>query len=94
MIFHYKEMGNGFFIRLNYDKQKISSVVPKDVPKDKRIGLILNLIEANTAVTMEEMAKELSVSIKTIKRDIEKLKADNIIKRQSGRKTGYWEIIR
>jgi ATP-dependent DNA helicase RecG len=39
------------------------------------------------------MAEKLGVNIKTVKRDIEKLKAENIIKRQGGRKAGYWEIV-
>ena len=42
---------------------------------------------------MNQMAITCGVNIKTIKRDIEKLKVDKVIIRQGGRKDGYWELI-
>ena len=97
MSFNYKEMGNGFIIHLKYDEQKISANVPKDVPKDvpkeKRMEFILELIKANSKITIQQIADKCNVSVKTVKRDIEKLKTGNIIKRQGGRKEGYWELL-
>jgi ATP-dependent DNA helicase RecG len=97
MSFNYKEMGNGFIIHLKYDEQKISTNVPKDVPKDvpkeKRMEFILELIKANSKITIQQIADKCNVSVKTVKRDIEKLKTGKIIKRQGGRKEGYWELL-
>ena len=69
--------------------------VPKNVPLNdpkKRVHAIFNLIRENNSITIKELAEKLKVSEKTIKRDLEKLKKENLIKRV-GKKGGYWEII-
>ncbi len=68
--------------------------VPKNVPLNdpkKRIDAILSLIKENSFITIKELADKLNVSEKTIKRDLNKLKKENVLKR-IGRKGGYWEI--
>jgi DeoR/GlpR family transcriptional regulator of sugar metabolism len=42
---------------------------------------------------MDQLADICGVNIKTIKRDIEFLKSQEIIKRKGGRKAGYWEVL-
>ena len=64
----------------------------KNDPK-KRVNKILELIKENKFITIKELAHKLNVSEKTIKRDLDKLKKENILKR-IGKKGGYWEIIK
>ena len=62
----------------------------KNDPK-KRVNKILELITENKFITIKELAHKLNVSEKTIKRDLDKLKKENILKR-IGKKGGYWNI--
>ena len=62
----------------------------KNDPK-KRVNKILELIKENKFITIKELAHKLNVSEKTIKRDLDKLKKENILKR-IGKKGGYWKI--
>jgi len=61
--------------------------VPKNVPK-KRMQEIIESIKNNKFITIEELANNLNLSAKTIKRDLDKLKKDNILQRV-GKKGGY-----
>jgi ATP-dependent DNA helicase RecG len=47
----------------------------------------------NFSISMRELSTIFNVDIKTIKRDIAKLKTQNKIKRIGPDKGGYWEII-
>lgn len=66
--------------------------VPDDVP-DKRIEFLLELIKKNNQVLLKDLAITLQVSTRTIRRDIEKLKNMNKLKRIGSEKSGYWKII-
>jgi DeoR/GlpR family transcriptional regulator of sugar metabolism len=46
----------------------------------------------NRDVTIEQLAELCSVSSKTIKRDIAKLKNDSRVARTGSLKSGYWEV--
>ncbi len=46
----------------------------------------------NNEVTIPELADKLNVNEKTIKRDIEKLRGQNKIKRIGPDKGGHWEV--
>jgi len=67
--------------------------VPLNVPLSKRRKLVLDLVIADRFITVEELANKSFVSEKTIKRDLDYLKNNNILKRTGSRKTGFWEII-
>jgi len=66
--------------------------VPDNVPANRMIT-ILNLIEKNNKILLQELANILNVSKRTIRRDIEKLKKQNKLKRIGSEKTGHWVII-
>lgn len=66
--------------------------VPKNVPL-KRVDEIINLIKKDKNITILQISDLLSVSDKTIKRDITKLKNENKIVRVGGLKGGYWKVI-
>lgn len=54
---------------------------------------ILKLIVKNPKMTQKDMAKELGVTDKTIRRNIANLKQVNLIERVGSDRSGYWEII-
>jgi len=43
-------------------------------------------------ITVKELAKMLSVTARTINRQIDILKVENKVGRAGSRKTGYWKI--
>ena len=53
---------------------------------------ILQLIRMNKHVTREEMASQMNVSLSTVKRSINKLKASDLIEYEGSSKNGYWII--
>ena len=73
-------------------KKSVPKSVPKNVPL-KRVDEIINLIKKDKNITILQIADLLSVSDKTIKRDITKLKNENRIVRVGGLKGGYWKVI-
>ena len=78
---------------------------PKDDPKDvhkgnfdstsltKRQEDILTLLKEDGSITMEGLAQKLSVSMKTIKRDMSSLQKMNKIKRVGSRTKGEWKVL-
>jgi ATP-dependent DNA helicase RecG len=66
--------------------------VPVNVPEE-RLTLLLGYMKANDRITMGKMADLLKVDVKTIKRDIAKLKKEGVVRRTGSYKKGKWEII-
>jgi len=81
----FKEVGTHF---ITIFKRKN---VPVNVPVN-RLEKIKEIIQKNNKITILEIASELNVNEKTIKRDIDKLKKESILKRVGSDKKGYWEI--
>ncbi|HCP94079.1 MAG TPA: transcriptional regulator, partial [Bacteroidetes bacterium] len=59
---------------------------------EKRKQLILQLMHKNPNITTTEIASNLSVTRRTIARDIEQLKVQQKVKRKGTDKSGSWEI--
>ncbi|MFP4527722.1 MAG: HTH domain-containing protein [Candidatus Kapaibacterium sp.] len=53
----------------------------------------MEIIRKNNKISATELAEILSVSDRTIERDLSKLKELNKIKRIGPAKGGYWQII-
>ena len=80
----------------NKDKEDFQDRTKENVPGNvpgKRHEIIIKMIKNNNKITIKEFAKQLKVNTKTIKRDLEKLKKDNRLKRIGPDKGGYWQII-
>lgn len=60
---------------------------------EKRLSSLLALMEQNNRISAKQLAKLLSVSDRTIERDIVKLKIQNKLQRIGGEKGGHWEIL-
>ncbi|MDD3927045.1 MAG: winged helix-turn-helix transcriptional regulator [bacterium] len=59
----------------------------------KTAEMILEAISQNNSVTIAELAARIGVAERSIERNIQKLRADNMLKRTGGRKEGHWEVI-
>jgi len=90
-VVEFKEIGGGFMVTVSYSEQK-TNTVPENVP-EKRQNSIIDLMKNNSEISMLELSEILNVNHKTIKRDIEKLKAKGLIERIGSNKGGYWKII-
>lgn len=53
---------------------------------------VLELITAQTDISLSEIADRLGVSYKTVQRAVADLKKIGLIERIGGRKKGYWQI--
>ena len=77
-----------------YIKLKIFPVnVPVNVPVNARQRKIIYDIVKDNRITQAELADRYNVNRETIKRDLEKLKELNLIKRIGPAKGGHWEVI-
>lgn len=83
---------NGYFILRFMILEKAGEKVPEKVP-EKRLQIIIEKMVKNNKITSPELAEELNVNQKTIKRDINKLKKQRKIRRVGPDKGGYWEVI-
>lgn len=54
---------------------------------------IIELMKAAPKIKAEEIAKELGVSLRTIRSIVATMEKDGIIRRMNGKKYGYWELI-
>ena len=78
--------------KLNKDiKDKLNVT---DNVTDNRLKKIIELINKNNTISTIELSKFINVSKRTILRDIDKLKNQNIIRRIGNEKTGHWQIIK
>lgn len=95
---------NGVIVTLfnrNYVPQNVLPNVPQNVlpnvpqklePRERQ-KVIINFISNKPAITRNELSKELNVSVKTIARDLEKLKSNDIIEFIGNSKDGCWKVI-
>ena len=65
---------------------------PVNDPVKKRQNKILTIIRENPKITAVELAKQLNVSEKTIKRDLQFLRENNLIEHLGSDKKGYWKV--
>ena len=64
-----------------------------DVRKEKAMNIkVLELITAQTDISLSEIADRLGVSYKTVQRAVADLKKFGVIERIGGRRKGYWRI--
>jgi ATP-dependent DNA helicase RecG len=64
-----------------------------DVPNGEITKSIIELIAKNPRITYTELAEMLSVTRKTIQRNLVKLQETEKVRRIGNNKTGHWEII-
>jgi predicted HTH transcriptional regulator len=57
-------------------------------------NLIINVLNSNPAISTSEMAKQVSISYGSLRHHLEKMKSENLIKREGADKGGKWIIIK
>jgi ATP-dependent DNA helicase RecG len=60
---------------------------------EKSSEKIIELMKANSLITIAELAENLAVSTRAIEKHIAKLKEDKRIERVGADKGGYWEVL-
>ena len=81
--------GSGGYFRIVFKRVD----VPENVPEN-RIKSLLDQIKKDKFITIPKLSLILNVTEKTIKRDIQKLKEDGILKRIGPDKGGHWEVVK
>ena len=84
------------YLHVDYKKSQNSKNVPKNVPinvpiKDRQKKIIEVLIK-DPHVSAQNLAEKFGVTEKTIKRDLQMLKKQNLIARVGANKNGYWKV--
>jgi ATP-dependent DNA helicase RecG len=96
----FKEIGDGFMITVfkNAAQKTTQKSTQKSTQKNLPISIlsrkIIETIIKNKHTTQNEIAKELSISINTVKEYVKKLKMKEIIKHTGSDRAGYWEITK
>jgi len=76
------------FVQVRLVKVSTTSITTPITTRQKLLVLIRN----NPKITRDELAKELDISINTVKEYIQKLKKEKILKRIGDNRNGYWSI--
>ncbi len=58
-----------------------------------RQSRIINIVKDNPKITIEKLAKEIGVSVRTIKSVLKVMENNQQIKRINGKRYGYWEVL-
>ena len=87
----FRNISEGFMVTV-FANNNVPDNVPDNIPEG-RMQLILEFVKHNNKILLLELSEKLKVSKRTVRRDIEKLKFENKLKRIGGEKGGYWEII-
>jgi Fic family protein len=78
------------------EKQRKENVsINVSIKSDDNVSIknkIVDIMTQMPSITVKELAKILSVTERTIHRQIDNLKTENKIERLGSRKTGYWKI--
>ena len=95
----FEEVFNGFRVILFKEKLKVAEEESHNVTDnvtenvtENRIIVILNEINLNNKISIDQLAKILKVTRRTIIRDLELMKKQNVIKRIGPDKGGHWEV--
>ena len=64
--------------------------VTLDVTLDESV--VLNLLKKEPQITQEKIARTINKSSRTVKRIIDSLKEKGLIKREGGKRFGYWSV--
>lgn len=88
----YSIVGDDITIKFNAVLTKFFNRT-NDVRKENTMNMkVLELITAQTDISLSEIADRLGVSYKTVQRTVANLKKVDAIERIGGRKKGYWRI--
>ena len=95
---HFEIIPGGFavtvFANTKKDLNSTNAVnEPVNEPVNERQKNIMILISKNKTISINDLSNTCKVGRETIKRDLNKLKDLNFIKRVGSDKAGYWELV-
>ena len=61
---------------------------------EKNTEKILNAILANPKITQKELSEEIGLSVRTVARELKRLRDANAIKRVGSDRAGYWRVVK
>ena len=64
-----------------------------EVKLSDRQRIIISVIKANPFVTAKQLAETLSVTLRTIERDLSVMQKAHIIRHEGSNKTGVWVVL-
>jgi len=81
---------------LNYCKVSMSTGTDSGIDDgvEKNTKKILNVILANPKITQKRLADETSLSVRTVARELKRLRDTDVIRRIGSDRSGYWEIVK
>jgi len=89
------EIGDSFRVNLYRPSY---SIVHQSSPKSSPKGVnqtqqrIIEMILDNPKVTQKEMAEELNITIRAVKKSIKEMQEKNILERIGSARGGYWRL--
>ena len=70
----------------------ISQIKPNHAANSKE-SRIIQLIQENPEITTQELARELTISLRTVKSVLKQMEMNKQLKRVNGKRYGYWKIL-
>ena len=91
---------NGFVLEIPEDDRPlgtngnihVTENVTEENVTENRLSFIIGEIRSNRFVTIAELAQKLHVNRMTVRRDMEKLRQNNVVRRVGPDKGGHWEV--
>ena len=80
------------YLHVDYKKVKDSKNVPVNVPLKDRQKKVIAALSKDPHASAQKLAEKFGVTEKTIKRDLQLLKQQNLITRVGADKNGYWKV--
>ena len=80
------------YLHVDYKKVKDNKNVPVNVPLKDRQKKVVATIAKDPHASAQKLAEKFGVTEKTIKRDLQLLKQQNLITRVGADKNGYWKV--
>ena len=80
------------YLHVDYKKVKDSKNVPVNVPLKDRQKKVITALSKDPHASAQKLAEKFGVTEKTIKRDLQLLKQQNLITRVGADKNGYWKV--
>lgn len=76
------------------ENDPVSDLVKGEETLEKNLHSVYNMIKGSPSATYSDIANQLNKSTVTVKRNLQKLKEFDIIKREGADKTGRWIILK
>ena len=75
------------------DKKECKKECKKELSEFQK--LILDILSKDSGTTIPELAGKMGMSARKVSQELKSLREDfNVLKREGGRKNGYWVVVR